>query len=93
MNKHHREDHEMKHGARHREKPEGKKKMSHGGMVGEKVRKSSGSEGSSGEWGSVHAMLTGKHPTTNLATNKCGGNKSMKMAAGGVGKMRHEAYD
>lgn len=88
MNKHHREDHEMKHGARHREK----KKMSHGGMVGEKVSKTSG-EGSSSEWASVNAMLMAKHPTTNLATAKCGGMKALKMAAGGVAKVRKGQYD
>lgn len=102
MNRHMREEHEKMNHGRHREK-HGKKKMSAGGsMVGEKIRKTSG-EG--GDWGMVQSMLDGKHPTTNICTNKAGGSKSTydsakavdggrkKMAAGGVGKVRKGQYD
>lgn len=99
MNKHHREEHDMK--SHHKEK---RRKMYEGGeMVGEKVKKTDGYMNKG--WGSVNAMVTGKHPTTNLATIECGGRDAeykagmgvekgrKRMAAGGVGKIRHEAYD
>jgi hypothetical protein len=104
MNKHHRDEIDMKHQGRHRETHKSRKKMSGGGkMVGEKTSKTSGYDHA--DWSSVQSMLTGKHPTTHLATVKCGGNRAehmaaggvegrrKKMAAGGVGKIRHEAYD
>lgn len=94
MNKHHRDEMEMKHQGRHREshKDKHKKKMSGGGsMVGEKTRNTSGYDHA--DWSAVQSMVTGKHPTTHLATVKCGGGRAERMAAGGVGKIRHEAYD
>jgi hypothetical protein len=92
MNKHMREEHEKMNRGRHKEQREKKGKNMSDGYA------------DSG-WGKVQAMLTGKHPTTNIATNevsgraaekaafKCidGGRK--KFAAGGVGKMRHESYN
>lgn len=97
-----REEHEKMNRGRHKEQKE-KKHMSGGGRMGEKTHKASGYEDS--DWGKVHAMLTGKHPTTNICTNAAGGGRAEKMAAkgveggrkkyaaGGVGKIRHEAYD
>lgn len=97
MNKHHREESESKMRGRDRECKA--KKMSSGGMpkadhyknmVGEKTHKTS--ESNEG-WSAVNAMLDGKHPTTHIATVKCGGEKAMKMAAGGVGKIRKGQYN
>ncbi len=94
MNKHMREEHEKMNRGRHKEQKEKKgKHMSAGGRMGEKTHKASGYEDS--DWGKVHAMLTGKHPTTNICTMAAKGGEGgrKKYAAGGVGKMRHEAYD
>ena len=95
MNRHMREEHEKMNRGRHKEFKETKKhKLKEGGrLIGEKSHKSSGYE--DGDWGKVHAMLTGKHPTTNICTNKILGKESekKKYAAGGVGKIRHQAYD
>lgn len=50
----------------------GKKQTKAGtGKVGEKTSKTSGYESS--DWSKVEAMLSGKHPTTNLCTNRVAG--------------------
>jgi len=46
-------------------------KKASGGKVGEKTHKASGYESS--DWSKVDAMVTGKHPTTNLCTNRVAG--------------------
>jgi hypothetical protein len=82
MNKHHREDRDHGHSK--------KKHMSSGGMVGERVKKACSYDDTN--FGAVNAMLSAKHPTTNLATTKCGGGQAMKLAAGGIGKVRKDQY-
>jgi hypothetical protein len=50
------------------------KKSSHmakGGKMGGKTHKTSGYEDS--DWSKVDAMVSGKHPTTNLCTNRVAG--------------------
>lgn len=47
------------------------KKTASSGKIGDKSGKKSGYESS--DWSKVDAMVTGKHPTTNLCTNRVAG--------------------
>jgi hypothetical protein len=99
------EEHDIKKHAHHKDT----KQMEKGHKSHHEVKHHSKKEYDDGYnstgWNDVEKMLSGKHPITNLETIKCGGHKDTdkaaksvvgerkKMAAGGVGKMRHEAYD
>jgi len=79
MSKNMREEYEKMNRGRHKEHKEKKNKSmssSEGGkkLIGEKIHKASGYDDS--DWGKVNAMISGKHPTTNICTNQVSGGKS-----------------